>query len=134
MPSIKEVSFADGIKIVGSGVTDGSRTAEVLLAAFPDYSGQPDAEAKLEAALTALLQPTYESELLVSDIHPDDPVRQDPAVLAPFERIEKKQGKDRLITTSVFVAVHVIDIGPPAKCTVRCGNPEDGPVTGDWWL
>lgn len=121
MPPIKEISFADGIRIVGDGIP----SIEVKLAQFPSTG----AMASRETTLNKTIQANYEDRKLLSDFPLDDPVRQSPPILTSNERIEKIAGKDYLITTLMYVQVHLYSLSP-LKYTIRCS---DSPITGEWW-
>ena len=124
MPSIKQIDFSDGIRIVGSGIPD----VWIKEKDFPKISpGEAEKEREMEGILSRDIQANYEVKTLLSDIPNDDPVRL--GQLLPCERIEKITGKDYLITTIMYVAVHVFSTSP-LKYTVRCS---DEPITGEWW-
>jgi len=126
MPSIKAVDLNDGIRIVGSGIPD----VWVKEKDFPNIPpGEAEKEREMEGILTRDLQANYEVKTLLSDFPSDDSVRQDPPILVPNERIEKITGKDYLITTIMYVAVHVFSTSP-LKYTARCS---DYPIIGEWW-
>lgn len=124
MPPIREISFADGVKIVGDGIP----SVDIAIAQFP----QTGTLANREAALNKLIQEQYEVKTLLSDLladNPDERVFQDPPVLLPCERIEKIVGKNYLITTTMFIQVHIYSLSP-LKYTIRCS---DEPITEEWW-
>ena len=130
MPSIKGIDFSDGIRIIGSGIP----SAWIKEADFPKISpGEAEKEREMEGILTSDLQANYEVKTLLSDvpdINADDPLMQDPPILEQNERIEKIRGKDTLITTLMYAAVHIFSTSP-LKYTVRCS---DSPIGGEWWL
>ena len=121
MPAIKEISFADGIRIVGDGIP----SIEVKLAQFP----KTGTLVSRETTLNKLIQEKYEETVLLSSLEPDDRLLQALPILLPCERIEKITGKDYLITTRMFVQVHIYSLSP-LKYTIRCS---DNPITGEWW-
>ena len=124
MPSIKQIDFSDGIRIEGSGIPD----VWIKEEAFPKISpGEAEKEREMEGILSRDIQANYEVKTLLSDIPNDDPVRL--GQLLPCERIEKIAGKNYLITTIMYVQVHVFSTSP-LKYTVRCS---DLPITGEWW-
>ena len=124
MPSIKQIDFSDGIRIVGSGIPD----VWIKEKDFPKISpGEAEKEREMEGILSRDIQANYEVKTLLSDIPNDDPVRL--GQLLPCERIEKIAGKNYLITTIMYVQVHVFSTSP-LKYTVRCS---DEPITGEWW-
>jgi len=127
MPPIKSVDFSDGIRIVGSGIPP----VWIKKADFPKISpGEAEKEREMEGILTRDVQSNYEVKTPLSDFPSDDPVKQDPPQLLPNERIEKVTGKDYLITTVMYVAVHVFSTSP-LKYTVRCSDESIG---GEWWV
>ena len=124
MPLIKSVDFSDGIRIIGSGIP----YAWIKKADFPKIApGEAEKEREMEGILSRDIQANYEVKTLLSDIPNDDPVRL--GQLLPCERIEKIAGKNYLITTIMYVQVHVFSTSP-LKYTVRCS---DYPITGEWW-
>lgn len=128
MPSIKGIDLSDGIRIVGSGIP----SVWIKEADFPKISpGETEKEREMEGILSRDLQANYEDKILLSDIPDitdDDPLMQ--GILHPNERIEKIRGKDTLITTLMYVAVHIFSTSP-LKYTIQCSN---SPVGGEWWL
>ena len=125
MPPIKSIDFSDGIRIVGSGIPD----VWIKKADFPKISpGEAEKEREMEGILTRDVQSNYEVKTPLSDFPNDDPVKL--GQLLPNERIEKVTGKDYLITTVMYVAVHVFSTSP-LKYTVRCS---DLPIGGEWWV
>ena len=125
MPLIKSVDLSDGIKIVGSGIPD----VWVKEKDFPKISpGEAEKEREMEGILTKDLRANYEVKTLLSEFPNDDPVKL--GQLLPNERIEKIAGKDYLITTIMYVAVHVYSTSP-LKYTIQCS---DFPIGGEWWL
>lgn len=130
MPSIKGISFADGIKI---DATDTGRSIEIKAVDFPDVSLSATPEWDLEVDLTQQLQSNFEASILLSTIPKEDPVKQEPPQLLINERIEEVSGLDYLITTTMWVKVHVFSTSP-LRYIVMCQNPGLGPITGDWWL
>ena len=125
MPPIKSVDFSDGIRIEGSGIPD----VWVKEKDFPKIPpGEAEKEREMEGILSRDLQANYEVKTLLSDFPSDDPVRL--GQLVPNERIEQIKGKNYLITTIMYVAVHVFSTSP-LKYTVQCS---DSPIGGEWWL
>lgn len=122
MPPIKEISSADGIKIDCEGLA----SYWLKLVDFPKTQSWITPEA-YGGILTDLIQPQYEQKFLVSSLSSDyhDGLTQ----LLPNERIEKIQGKDYLVITTMFVQVHIYSLSP-LKYTIRCS---DEPITGEWW-
>ena len=114
MPAIKEISFTNGIKIVGDGIP----SVDITIAQFPNTGTL----ANRQTAINKLIQDYYEDRKLLSDFPSDDPVRQNPPVLClPYERIEKIGGKDYLITTLMFVKVIFYSLSP-LKYNIRCSD------------
>ena len=130
MPPIRQIDLSDGIRIVGSGVP----SVWIKESEFPKISpGEAEKEREMEGRLTSDLQANYEVKTLLSDIpdiNDEDPLMQDPPILTQNERIEKIKGKDTLITTLMYVAVHIFATSP-LKYTIRCSN---SPIGGEWWL
>ena len=125
MPPIREVNLSDGIRIEGSGVP----SVWIKQADFPKIPpGEAEKEREMEGILSRDLQANYEVKTLLSEFPDDDPVRL--GQLLPIERIEKIKGKDYLITTQMYVAVHIYSTNP-LKYTVKCSNE---PIGGEWWL
>ena len=125
MPSIKSVDFSDGIRIEGSGIP----SVWIHEKDFPKIPpGEAEKEKEMEGILSHDLQANYEVKTLLSDFPNNDPVKL--GQLLPNERIEKITGKDYLITTIMYVVVHVYSTSP-LKYTVRCS---DEPIGGEWWL
>lgn len=128
MPPIRGIDFSDGIRIIGSGVP----SVWIKKADFPKVSpGEAEKEREMEGILSRDLQANYEVKTLLSDI--PDITDDDPLMLGqllPNERIEKIRGKDTLITTLMWVAVHIFSTNP-LKYTIRCS---DSPIGGEWWL
>lgn len=130
MPPVRQVDLSDGIKIVGSGVP----SVWIKEADFPKIPpGEAEKEREMEGILSRDLQANYEIQTLLSDIPDDDPVKQDPPELFINERIEKIKGKWYLITTLMYVAIHVFSTSP-LKYTIKCQNRELGAIGGEWWL
>ena len=128
MPPIKSIDFSDGIRIVGS---DFLPTVWIKEKDFPKIPpGEAEKEREMEGILSRDIQANYEVKTLLSGFLADDPVRQSPPILLPVERIEKISGKDYLITTLMFVQVHVYSLSP-LKYTIVCS---DLPIGGEWWL
>ncbi len=129
MPPIKEISFADGIRIVGDGIP----SVWVKQADFPKISpGEAEKEREMEGQLTKTIQANYEEKKLLSDLaleNPDDRVLQPSPVLLPCERIEKISGKDYLVTIRMFVQVYVYSYSS-LRYNICCS---DNPITGVWW-
>lgn len=113
MPPIKEISFQDGVKIMGDGIP----SVDITVAQFPSTGNL----ASRQANLNKLIQDYYEDKKLLSDFPLDDPVRQNPPILLPRERIEKIAGKDYLITTLMFVKVIIYSLNP-LKYNIRCSD------------
>lgn len=130
MPPIKEVDLSDGIRVVGSGVP----SVWIKESEFPHIPpGEAEKEREMEGILSRDLQANYEVKTLLTDIDPEDPVRQNPPQLFINERIEKIKGKDYLIITTMYVSVHVFSTSP-LKYTIKCQNRELGPIGGEWWV
>ena len=126
MPAIKEISFADGIRIEGDGIP----SVWIKEIDFPKIPpGEAEKEREMEGILTRDLQANYEEKVLLSSLEADDRLLQALPILLPCERIEKISGKDYLITTRMFVQVHLYSLSP-LKYTIRCS---DDPITGEWW-
>lgn len=138
MPPIVRVDFSDGILIECDGLPSvhitlastsissesvGGKT--YLVAEFP----KTGTLANREATLNKLIQEYYENKVLLSSLPADDQTRQVPPILSPDERIEKISGKDYLITTLMWIQVHLYSLSP-LKYTTRCS---DLPITGEWW-
>jgi len=111
MPPIKEVSFANGIKIVGNNIP----SVDITFAQFPSTGTL----ANRQAALNKLIQDFYEDKKLLSDFPLDDPVRL--GQLLPCERIKKIGEKDYLITTLMYVKVIIYSLSP-LKYNIRCSD------------
>jgi len=121
MPPIKSIDFSDGIRIVGS---DFLPTVWIKEKDFPKIPpGEAEKEREMEGILSRDIQANYEVKTLLSEFPSDDPVRL--GQLLPNERIEKISGKSYLITTVMYVKVHVFSTSP-LKYTVRCS---DLPIT-----
>ena len=118
MPAIKEISFLNGIKIVGDGIP----SVDITIAQFP----QTGSLSNREVTLNKLLQSYYEDKKLLSDLSFDS-VRL--GQLLPYERIEKIGGKDYLVTTLMYTQVHIYSLNP-LKYIICCS---DNPITGEWW-
>ena len=121
MPPIKEISFANGIKIVGDGIP----SVDIAFAQFPSTGTLGNREANLNK----LIQGKYEEKVLLSSLEADDRVRQLSPMLLPCERIEKIGGKGYLITTVMYVKIHLYSLSP-LKYNICCS---DEPITGEWW-
>lgn len=130
MPSIKGISFTDGIKIDS---VDAIKSVEIKAVDFPDVSLSATPEGDLEVDLTQQLQSNFEVSILLSTIPKEDPVKQEPPQLLVNERIQDVSGQDYLIATTMWVAVHVFST-TPLRYTVMCQNASEGPITGNWWL
>ena len=113
MPAIREISFQNGIKIVGDGIP----SVDIAIAQFPSTGTL----ANRQTTINKLIQEQYEDRQLLSNFPSDDPVRQNPPVLIPRERIEKIGSKDYLITTLMFVKVIIYSLSP-LKYNIRCSD------------
>ena len=120
MPPIKEISFADGIRIEGDGIP----LYWLKLANFPKIQSwiTPEAYGQM---LTDLIQPQYEVKFLVSSL--DSDYHAGLTQLSANERIEKIAGKDTLIIRTMFVKVIVSSLNP-LKYSIRCS---DNPIPAD---
>ena len=123
MPAIRGVDLSEGIRILGSG---NRSDTFIPLTEFPAGS-----EAKIELLLVSLIQPNYEKTVLLSDYPPEDPAKQNPPQLLINQRIEKRQGKNYLISTEMYVAIHVF-FTSPLKYTIKCQNGHSGQIEGEW--
>ena len=81
-------------------------------------------------ALKNDIQANYEIWTLLSDFPPDDPVRNE--ILLKNERVEKKVGKDYLVTTLAYFDIHIYSL-EPLRFTTRINGLDAGPITGEWW-
>jgi hypothetical protein len=125
MPAIRGIDLSEGIRILGSG----SRLDTFIpLAEFPTGT-----EAKIEQLLVALIQPNYEKTVFLSDYPPEDPANQNPPQLLINQRIEKRRGKNYLISTEMYVAIHVYSASP-LRYTIKCQNGHSRQIEGEWWL
>ena len=72
----------------------------------------------------------YEIWVLLSSFPADDPVRN--GILLDNERIVKLSGKDYLVISLAYFAVHIYSL-EPLRFTTRINGLDAGLVTGVWW-
>ena len=125
MPPIKRISFDNGILIEGDGIP----SVNFTFAQFPSSGNLSQRETRLNQ----LVQRVYEDWVRLDTLDPADPVRQTLPTLLVNERIERQAGVDYLVTTVMWAQVHVFSVNP-WRYTIRCQNPELGPIAGEWWL
>lgn len=129
---VASVSYVDGIHIVFSdpGYEDLHFTRKQL-----EQWARNKTVAEAEALITAEAQKYLEVWLDMSDFPVDDPAVQDPPVLLDNERLERKQGRDWLVTTVGHFAIHCYNLDfNEGDFITRINGLGAGPIEGDWWL
>ena len=129
---IASISYADGIHIDFSDpVYEDLHFGRVQI----DNWTKKQTIAEAEAKITEEAQKYLEVWLDMRDFDPEDPAMQDPPELADNERIERRQGRDWLVTTTGYFAIHVYSLDfYEGDFITRINGLDAGPIEGDWWL
>lgn len=106
-------------------VVDGMPTLTINITQVPSWIDITTTETYINAQIERYL----EVWTPISSLPKDDPVRN--GILNDNERIES-QGRDYLVTTLGYGAIHIFSLSP-LKFTTRFNGLDSGPVTGTWW-
>ena len=92
---------------------------------------------QVDARATSQSQLLFEDWIPLQQISPLDPTRQDPPILQePYERIDTAGGKQYLVTTTTWFAIHFYSLDDPLtpeselRFITRFSTQ---PIIGEWW-
>ena len=117
MPALKNIDLSDGINIDSTTLAK----YELKAASFP--AGNIP---QVESLVNSYLKTAFEVIIPLDSLDVNDPLRQPAPTLSPRQEIV---GSD-LVTTTMFVVVHIFSLAP-LEFTIVCSN---SPPSSDWWV